>query len=89
VRFGYITVIPKNDCLVGKGSGLRGHGFHVWDSTDPGKDCDAVRPSGGGYECMHARENLFVGFPQPFYYSDPAAAHKFLVGCREHSNRKI
>lgn len=87
VRFGYITVKPKNDCIIGNAE-LRGHGFHFWDSTDCGEDCNAVRPSGGGYECMHAKDNLFVGFPQFHYYSNVDALHEFLLRCRSHSEKK-
>lgn len=87
VRFGYITVIPKNDCLIGKAE-LKGHGFHFWDSTDCGEDCKAVRPSGGGYDCMHAKDNLFAGFPQLHYYSNPEAIHTFMKKCRTYSERQ-
>jgi cobyrinic acid a,c-diamide synthase len=85
--FGYATVAPKNDCLLSKGMKVRGHVFHYWDSTDPGKDCEAVRPSGGKFECMHAKNNLFAGFPSLYYYSNPDMVHRFLTGCKDYSKK--
>jgi cobyrinic acid a,c-diamide synthase len=88
INFGYITVSPRTDCVFGKDMKMKGHSFHTWDSTGPGNDCKASRPSGGGYDCMHIRGNLLTGFPQFYYYSDPKAAHEFLKRCRSHEEDK-
>ena len=85
VRFGYITVTSEKDGLMSEGMKLRGHEFHYWESTNYGNDCDASRPAGGkGYRCMHIADNLFIGFPQLHYCSNPDFVHRFLKKCDEY-----
>ena len=89
VRFGYFSVTVKNDGVIEKGTAVKGHEFHYWDSTSCGNDCDAARPSGGsGHECIHNTKNLFAGFPQLYYYSNPEFAHIFLKKCGSYQKRR-
>jgi cobyrinic acid a,c-diamide synthase len=82
-RFGYISVRAKDSPILGNGE-VRGHEFHYWDSTDPGNDCVATRPSNNvQYECMHCSGNLAAGYPHLYYYSCPKVPYNFLRLCRE------
>ena len=87
-RFGYISIISKNEGILRKGTEIKGHEFHYWDSTDPGKDCKAVKTSGVRYECMHTGGNIAAGFPHLYYYSDPGTAHNFLKICASHRDKE-
>ncbi|MDR0335071.1 MAG: cobyrinate a,c-diamide synthase [Methanomassiliicoccaceae archaeon] len=80
-KFGYLSVTARNDGLMEKGTTLRGHEFHYWDSTDCGGDCDSVKPSGAAQRCMHNEKNMFAGFPHLYYYSNPDAVRRFLTVC--------
>jgi len=37
---------------------------------------------------MHNTENIFAGFMQMYYYSNPDAAHRFLTKCRSYSGQQ-
>lgn len=84
VRFGYINIEMKKDSILGQaGTVFRGHEFHYWDSTNPGRDCRAKKPvSNREWDCIIARDNLFVGFPHIHFYSNPLMAKNFLEACR-------
>jgi len=86
-KFGYMTVKVKNNGLMRKGTVLRGHEFHYWDSTSCGSDCDGTKVSGTVHGCMHNGKNIFVGFPHLYYYSNPDAIRRFLRECKAYSDR--
>ena len=83
-NFGYITEEFLNDTILGeKGTQIKGHEFHYWDSTDNGNDCLAVKPDGKrSWECVHMEGNLFAGFPHLHFYSNPSFAERFVERCR-------
>ena len=67
-RFGYIELTPEEG-----GAQIRGHEFHYFDTTDNGSDFVAKKPFRDvKWECMHATERAFIGFPHLYYYSNPA-----------------
>ena len=69
-RFGYITLKP---------SGIRGHEFHYWDSTNPGSDQKAEKPgTSRGWDCMQISETMIAGFPHLYYRSAPDWIRSFL-----------
>ena len=86
-KFGYTVMTAKNDGLMKKGTVLRGHEFHYWDSTSCGSDCEGTKASGTVHGCMHNTNNVFIGFPHLYYYSNPDAIHKFLAECKAYSER--
>jgi cobyrinic acid a,c-diamide synthase len=86
-KFGYFSITAEKDGLMMAGTSVKGHEFHYWDSTDEGKDCVAVRPSGGQHVCMHNGRNLFAGFPHLYYYSNPEVPRRFLAECRSYSEK--
>lgn len=73
-RFGYLTLWDK------KGNPtLRGHEFHYWDSTRPGKDWKAVKPSDTrSWDCMYVTDEMLAGFPHLYYRSNPEWICRFL-----------
>lgn len=79
VRFGYIGVCAETETFLPKGTEIRGHEFHYFDSTDNGSDCLARKPvSGRQWRCVHAGKNHWWGFPHLYYYANPAYAYRFL-----------
>lgn len=79
VRFGYIGVRAEAETFLPKGTEIRGHEFHYFDSTDNGSDCLAQKPvSGRQWRCVHAGKNHWWGFPHLYYYANPAYAYRFL-----------
>ncbi|MDD2968618.1 MAG: cobyrinate a,c-diamide synthase [Lachnospiraceae bacterium] len=92
-RFGYVTLeCRKKNTLFQKGLTIRGHEFHVYDSTNPGNGFLAVRPrSKESWDCMVTDGTLAVGFPHLYYDSNPEFPYQFLIRCKEfqkerHSN---
>ena len=86
-KFGYTTMIAKNNGIMEKGTAVRGHEFHYWESTSCGNDCEGTKTSGTKIECMHNGKNILAGFPHLFYYSNPSVAHRFLGECKAYSDR--
>ena len=79
VRFGYIGVRAETETFLPKGTEIRGHEFHYFDSMDNGSACLARKPvSGRQWRCVHAGKNHWWGFPHLYYYANPAYAYRFL-----------
>lgn len=76
-RFGYVTLKDDN-CLKGEAL-IRGHEFHYWDSTEPGRDMRAEKPlSGREWPCIHRTKTMIAGFPHLYYPSHPELITRFL-----------
>ena len=88
-RFGYITLRTEWDRgLLLPGETIRAHEFHYYESSDPGTDVRAEKPTGKrSWECIHDRGNLFAGFPHLFYESNPQFIMRFLERCSEYAFR--
>ena len=85
VRFGYINlqISEESSTYLHAGEGIRGHEFHYWDSTDSGASCTAVKPDGRrSWSCIHAKGNLFAGYPHLYLPSMPEFARRFVRQCR-------
>lgn len=85
VRFGYINlqISEENGTYLHAGEGIRGHEFHYWDSTDSGTSCTAVKPDGKrSWSCIHAKGNLFAGYPHLYLPSMLEFARRFVRQCR-------
>lgn len=87
-RFGYVCLEAQADTMLCcKGDVLHGHEFHYWDSTQCGDNFFAQKPhTGKGWSCVHANENLYAGFPHLYFWSNPAAAMKFVKAASAHQN---
>lgn len=83
-RFGYVRLEAKTDCLLCQaGERLAAHEFHHWDCDEPGRDFQAVKPSGKSWDCVYANARLYAGFPHLHFYSDLNAALRFYRACLE------
>ena len=83
-RFGYVSLTPKKDNLLcGHDGEIRAHEFHYWDSDNCGDGFSAKKSDGRTWDCVHANDNLYAGFPHLYFYSDPRIAQKFVKKCVE------
>ena len=81
-RFGYVTLRAKVDNLLCRaGESIRGHEFHHWDASDPGRDFTAERTGGRSWDCVFASETLYAGFPHFHFRSNPRFAENFYRAC--------
>ena len=87
-RFGYVTLTPRRNGMIGSDVVLKGHEFHYWDSDNTGGDWRAEKTNGTKYGCMHDTGTLVAGFPHLYYYSNPEVAHRFLQAAERYSDRK-
>lgn len=84
-RFGYVTLTSKNDnILCTSGDKFRAHEFHYFDSCDCGSDFTAEKSDGRKWDCIHANDALYAGFPHLYFYSDINLAVKYLNICRKY-----
>lgn len=89
VRFGYVTLEEKHADFLPEGETIAGHEFHYYDSTANGADAIAVKPvSEKRWECVHKRENAWMGFAHLYYYSNPAFAETFVRKAASYADRK-
>jgi cobyrinic acid a,c-diamide synthase len=92
-RFGYIYLQSQEDSLITKKQEvIKAHEFHYWDSEDCGKAFHAVKPGGTReWDCIHASQNLYAGFPHLYFYGNPAIAERFLERCNQYgkSNKPL
>ncbi|HYE69522.1 MAG TPA: cobyrinate a,c-diamide synthase [Anaerovoracaceae bacterium] len=79
-RFGYITLTSLEDnVLCRKGTQLKGHEFHYWDSTNTGNGFHAQKPlRKTNWDCIITNGNLWAGYPHIHFYSNIEAAIEFL-----------
>lgn len=80
-RFGYITLQTDSETeqLLPRGQVIRGHEFHYFDSTSPGRSYQAKKPSGKRqWECIHGTKKSAAGYPHLYYWSNPEFAYRFL-----------
>lgn len=89
-RFGYITLEQKKQVLGTQELGfIPAHEFHYFDSENCGEDFYAKKPaSNRGWNCIHAGENMIVGFPHLHYYGNPEVAKAFLEKCYAYKQLK-
>ena len=72
VHFGYAAIQEEKPLFLKKGETIKGHEFHYFDSTENGKSCKAVKPTGKReWSCVHAGDNHWWGFPHLYYPSNP------------------
>ena len=74
VRFGYIELEENSEYFLPRGSRIRAHEFHYYDSEDNGVDCTATKPTiGRNYPCIHVGENHWYGFPTSIILPAPSS----------------
>ncbi|MDD3796467.1 MAG: cobyrinate a,c-diamide synthase [Lachnospiraceae bacterium] len=84
-RFGYISLTPQKDTMLGTDAGtIKGHEFHYFDSTCCGDSFLATKPVGKrSWPCIRGNDTCIAGFPHLYYYSNPEVPRRFLKKCRE------
>ncbi len=88
VRFGYNTLTSKGDNLLFEAGGtIRAHEFHYSDSDNNGEDLRAEK-KGRGWDCGHASESLFAGYPHLNLSLRPDCAARFLARCRDYQRKR-
>lgn len=88
-RFGYVTLTLGEEVFGQEIGNLPAHEFHYFDSTNCGNDYLAKKPmSSRSWGCMHARENLFAGFPHFHYYGNPKLPAAFLNACMNYKKTR-
>lgn len=89
-RFGYLTLEALENQLLGeKGTFVRGHEFHYWDSESCGKSFHAKKPVGKrNWDCVHGTKTLYAGFPHLFFYSNLEVPKRFLEACRRYGGER-
>lgn len=89
-RFGYVTLTAKEDNLLCRaGESVRGHEFHHWDAEQTGEGFIAEKPTGRRWECVHATERLYAGFPHFHFYANPRFARRFYEACIREKKRHV
>ncbi|MBQ6753350.1 MAG: cobyrinate a,c-diamide synthase [Clostridia bacterium] len=82
VRFGYVTLSSQKDSLFGeKGTMLKGHEFHYWDSTDCGDGFSCLKPNGRIWKSGVLTDTMYAGYPHLFLYQNIDAAGAFYDKC--------
>lgn len=87
-RFGYVRLYAKeNNLLCNKNEELLAHEFHYWDSENCGSGFKAVKESSGKqWDCVHAKENMYAGFPHLYFYANLSAALRFVEACHKYGD---
>ena len=81
-RFGYVTLrAEKDSMLCQQGDSIKAHEFHYWDCDEPGTGFTAEKVSGKKWQCIHADETLYAGFPHFHFYAAPDLAVRFYKAC--------
>lgn len=90
LRFGYCTISAvKGHSFLPADRTIKAHEFHYFDSTDNGTDCQAKKPvTGRSWECIHAGENHFWGFPHLYYYSNPDFVRNFVDKASKYKKKR-
>ena len=89
VRFGYIELEEGGGHFLPRGSRIRAHEFHYYDSEDNGADCTASKPTTGrNYSCIHVGENHWYGFPHLYYPSCPEFAKRFVEKALQYKQQR-
>lgn len=78
-RFGYATLTAKRDNLLSRaGESIRAHEFHYYESDSCGNDFTAQRPDGRAWDCVHASESLYAGFPHLYFPANTNFSKRFI-----------
>ena len=89
-RFGYVTLTAKADNLLcPAGASIRGHEFHHWDASRPGGCFTAEKSTGRTWDCVHATDTLYAGYPHFHFYADPAFAESYYNACLKEKYRHV
>ena len=77
----------QDNLLCCAGGIIRAHEFHYAQSDDNGDAFRAEKPNGRAWDCVHASEALYAGFPHLYFRANPAFAQSFVCACAQGGNR--
>lgn len=85
-RFGYVEMEAKKDnLLTGAGQSIKAHEFHYGDSDNTGTDFHAKKANKSAeWDCVHATDSLYAGFPHLYFYSNTDMAKRFVKKCYDY-----
>lgn len=85
-RFGYTVLHAGHDSLLAEaGWDIPVHEFHYWESENPGNGFLAEKAGRSlYYECAHATESMYAGFPHIYLPAKPQMARRFAAKAREY-----
>lgn len=87
-RFGYVRLRANKDTMLCKaGEEIPGHEFHYWDSDYTGDSFTASKASGKRWNCVHASDRLYAGYPHFHFYANPDFAVSFYNTCLKEKQR--
>ncbi len=82
--FGYVTLTAGRDNLLCRAGGIiRAHEFHYAQSDDNGDAFRAEKPNGRAWDCVHANETLYAGFPHLYFRANAGFAQSFVCACAQ------
>ena len=89
-HFGYVELTSQRDGLYGpRGTRIRAHEFHYWQSSCPGGDFWAQKPRRDkGWPCMTTTPSLVAGFPHVYYPANPDVARAFASAAASFAERR-
>ena len=82
-RFGYAVMTANCDNLLCKaGESIPVHEFHYSDTNANGDGFHMQKPyRPGGWDCAHATQTLYAGYPHMHLWANPAFAERFIRAC--------
>ncbi|HWS29494.1 MAG TPA: cobyrinate a,c-diamide synthase [Clostridia bacterium] len=87
-RFGYVTLTAKQDNLLSKaGESIRAHEFHYYESDSCGDGFTAQKPNGRAWDCIHASNSLYAGFPHLYFPANLSFAERFVRKANDYAQR--
>ncbi|MBP5291665.1 MAG: cobyrinic acid a,c-diamide synthase, partial [Lachnospiraceae bacterium] len=88
MHFGYVSLTAADDGLVAeKGSMLRAHEFHYWNSTVPGSSFKVEKASNtASWETGYSTDSLYAGFPHIPLSANLDAAERFVSKAISYKN---
>lgn len=87
-RFGYVEMTARSDNLLcRRGERLRAHEFHYSEASDPGNAFRAEKAGGAGWDCVHATQTLYAGYPHLHFWGNAGAAERFLARCLKYKEK--
>jgi cobyrinic acid a,c-diamide synthase len=88
-RFGYVMLTSNHDQMIaGRGEAIAAHEFHYFDSDTCGESFTASKPlRDTNWSCIHGNEQMAVGFPHLYYYSNLQIPFRFLKKCLDRKEK--
>lgn len=87
-RFGYATLTAKKDNLLcSAGESIRAHEFHYYESDACGEGFTAQKPDGRAWDCIHASNSLYAGFPHLYFPANIKFAERFVRKANDYAQQ--